>query len=111
MDLSTRNNRLLITALMAVALLHTTPGFAGECGKKPQKEPGLMAADALAARPVGAVATLTGLAVFIVSSPFSALGGNTKEAWESLVVSPASYTFQRPLGEFDCNRRPTTPDK
>jgi len=42
------------------------------------------------------------LAIFVVSVPFSALGGNSQEAWNSLVVSPADYTFKRPLGHFDC---------
>ena len=65
------------------------------------KDPGVMAADVALARPVGAVATVAGFALFLVSSPFSALGGNSQEAWESLVVSPANYTFKRPLGHFD----------
>ncbi len=60
-----------------------------------------MIADIALARPVGAVATVVGLAFFVVSAPFSALGGNTHEAWETLVVSPAAYTFKRPLGHFD----------
>jgi hypothetical protein len=60
-----------------------------------------MIVDILAARPIGLVATITGTVVFVVSLPFSALGGNTEEAWDSLVVSPAKYTFRRPLGEYD----------
>jgi hypothetical protein len=60
-----------------------------------------MAADIALARPVGTVATVAGFALFLVSSPFSVLGGNTKEAWETLVVPPATYTFQRPLGHFE----------
>jgi len=41
-----------------------------------------------------------GCAVFIVSLPFSLLGGNTKQASQKLVKDPASFTFVRPLGEF-----------
>jgi hypothetical protein len=89
----------LFTALFAVVFC-TTPVFATDTEAKP-KDPGLMAADIVLARPVGAAATVTGFILFVVSSPFSALGGNTKEAWESLVVSPATYSFQRPLGHFD----------
>ena len=60
----------------------------------------LMTADLLLARPLGIVATVLGCAVFIVSLPFSALGGNTKQASQKLVKEPASFTFTRPLGEF-----------
>ncbi|MBT8334030.1 MAG: hypothetical protein HKP41_20835 [Desulfobacterales bacterium] len=66
-----------------------------------QADPAVMAADLVLVRPLGIVATLAGSAVFIVSIPFSAIGGNTEEAWESLVVSPATYTFKRPLGGFE----------
>ena len=60
----------------------------------------LMTADLILARPLGIVATVLGCAVFIVSLPFSALGGNTKEASQKLIKEPASFTFVRPLGEF-----------
>jgi hypothetical protein len=60
-----------------------------------------MIVDLVAARPIGLVATLGGAVVFLVSWPFSALGGNSDEAWETLVAEPAVYTFQRPLGHFE----------
>ena len=50
---------------------------------------------------MGAAATVTGFALFLVSSPFSLLGGNAGEAWDNLVAAPASYTFNRPLGHFE----------
>lgn len=68
---------------------------------KESNDPMAMTLDLVIARPVGLVAMLAGTVLFVVSVPFSALGGNTEEAWDSLVVSPAEYTFQRPLGEFD----------
>ncbi len=61
---------------------------------------GKMVADALVVRPLGIVALIAGTAVFIVSLPFSALGGNTDKAFEHMMVKPAKFTFQRPLGEF-----------
>lgn len=64
-------------------------------------DPGAIIVDLAAVRPLGIVATLAGTAVFIVAVPFAALGGNTKDVWESLVVDPAEFTFKRPLGEFD----------
>jgi len=66
-----------------------------------QTSPGVMTVDLLLCRPLGLVAMLGGTVVFVVSSPFSALGGNFEEAWNSLVVNPAQYTFMRPLGEFE----------
>ena len=59
-----------------------------------------MAADLIVIRPLGIVASVLGTAVFIVSLPFSALGGNTKTACRKLVQDPAAFTFTRPLGEF-----------
>ena len=60
----------------------------------------LMMADALLVRPVGLVAVILGTAVFVVSLPFSALGGNTGQAAEKLIKEPAVYTFSRPLGDL-----------
>ena len=64
-------------------------------------DPGAMAIDLVVLRPLGIVATLGGSILFVLSSPFSLLGGNADDAWESLVVSQAEYTFKRPLGEFE----------
>jgi hypothetical protein len=59
-----------------------------------------MAADFFIIRPLGIVTSVLGTAVFIVSLPFSALGGNTKTACRKLVQDPFNFTFQRPLGDF-----------
>ena len=59
-----------------------------------------MVADALVARPIGLVTTVVGSAVYLVSLPFSLLGGNEKQAREKLVYEPTAFTFKRPLGEF-----------
>lgn len=69
--------------------------------RQEQPDPVVMTADLVLCRPLGLVAMLGGTVVFVVSSPFSALGGNIDEAWDSLVVIPAEYTFSRPLGQFD----------
>ena len=57
--------------------------------------------DLVVLRPLGLVATVVGTAFFVVSLPFSILGGNTDEAANKLVVAPAKYTFTRPLGAED----------
>jgi hypothetical protein len=51
-------------------------------------------------RPFMLVGTVLTTATFIVTLPFSALGGNVDEAATKLVSEPASYTFVRPLGEM-----------
>ncbi len=60
-----------------------------------------MAFDLIFVRPLGLAATAVGEALFIVSLPFSAMGGNVDAAAQKLVVEPARYTFNRPLGQID----------
>jgi len=69
--------------------------------RQEQPDPVVMTVDLVLCRPLGLVAMLGGTVIFVVSSPFSALGGNIDEAWDSLVVVPADYTFSRALGQFD----------
>ena len=61
---------------------------------------GEMMADAFMVRPFMLVGTVLTTATFIVTLPFSALGGNVGEAAGTLVMKPAAYTFVRPLGEM-----------
>lgn len=102
------SKRILESLLLIVltGVLLAAPVSAKDCPAERQRDAELMTADVALARPVGVAATVTGLALFVISSPFSALGGNSKEAWESLVVAPADYTFKRPLGSFDCEQPP-----
>jgi len=84
----------LITALILVPL--GTEAFAA--GKDPSA--GAMIADTVLARPLGLVTTIAGSAVFLVSLPFSGLGGNASVALQKLVKDPFVFTFKRPLGDF-----------
>ena len=59
-----------------------------------------MLADTVMVRPLTLVGTAVGVVTFVVTLPFSALGGNVGEAGQILVVDPAKYTFIRPLGVF-----------
>jgi hypothetical protein len=61
---------------------------------------GAMAADLLVLRPLSLAALVAGGALFLVSLPFSTVGGNVEAAKKKLVVEPADYFFNRPLGEF-----------
>ncbi|MEW6077751.1 MAG: hypothetical protein AB1724_08070 [Thermodesulfobacteriota bacterium] len=56
--------------------------------------------DALFYRPIGLALIPLGAALFVISLPFSAIGGNVPSAFHNLVVAPAEYTFCRPLGEI-----------
>lgn len=90
----------LLVAL--VASLVTAPARAGDTlngGPPPSGE--AMAVDLMLVRPVGVVATVLGTGFFIVSLPFSILGGNVDDAGRNLVLKPAKSTFIRPLGEFE----------
>jgi hypothetical protein len=89
----------LIVSLLICPLLLSAAGEGGI--EEKQNSPEAMAIDFVFVRPLGAAATLAGSVLFLVSWPFSALGGNSDEAMDSLVLSPARFTFQRPLGEFD----------
>ncbi len=57
-----------------------------------------MGIDAGLVRPVGLAATIIGVGLFVVTLPFSALGGNVGESAERLIVDPAKMTFLRCLG-------------
>ena len=75
-------------------------GLAQDSSKESERSAEKMAVDVLLLRPVGILATAGGVLIFVISVPFSALGGNTKESYEELVKEPARYTFKRPLGDF-----------
>ncbi|MCW3147510.1 multidrug transporter [Stutzerimonas stutzeri] len=57
-----------------------------------------MLGDLIIARPLLIGATLIGAAAFVVSLPFTALGGNVGEAGKALVVDPGREAFVRCLG-------------
>jgi hypothetical protein len=61
---------------------------------------GEMLADAFLLRPAMLVGSVFTVATFVVTLPFSALGGNVGEAAQKLVVEPLKYTFVRPLGDI-----------
>lgn len=89
-------SRLLTATTLSAALLLPQIGVAQEVAEDPS---GLaMAGDAIIARPLGIVFTVVGTALYVVTLPFSLLGGNAKQAGQELVVGPAEATFVRCLG-------------
>lgn len=57
-----------------------------------------MAADLFLARPAMIVTGILGTGVYILSLPFSFLGGNMDQARQQLVTQPFQAAFQRCLG-------------
>lgn len=78
-----------------------------------EKQPtaGEMIADAVIVRPAMLVVTTVTAATFVVTLPFSLLGGNVDDAAEKLLAEPAKYTFIRPLGTFEENYQTSNSDK
>lgn len=91
-----------IVIILIAALVLIPFGSAAMAGgpSDNEKTSGKMALDLLLVRPAGILATLCGSAIFIVGVPFSALGGNTRDTYEKLVVEPVKFTFKRPLGDL-----------
>jgi len=91
----------LIVMMMAAMMIMPLAANAAEYFEAEEPSGGAMMFDLVVVRPVGIVATAVGCVFFVVSSPFSALGGNIDAAGQKLVKDPAAYTFKRPLGAFE----------
>ena len=99
-------NRKLITYFLAVMLATSNLSFvstayARDYDSNSERPSGsAMLADAVFMRVPMTAVTLVGAAVFVVTLPFSALGGNVGEAGTKLVKEPFEYAWVRPLGEM-----------
>jgi len=99
-------NRKLITYFMAFMLafgslsMATSASASETYSFNDKPSGGDMLLDMVLMRPLMLVGTAVGAVSFVVTLPFSALGGNVGEAGETLVMEPARYTFIRPLGEI-----------
>ena len=91
---------MIFFVIAAVVFVPFAAALAQGQGEEESSSTGQMTFDLLLIRPFGMLATLLGSAAFLVSLPFSALGGNVEPAYEKMVVAPALYTFDRPLGSF-----------
>ena len=101
-------NRKLITYLLAVMLATSNMAFISsayasdynyENGSE-RPSGGAMLMDAVFMRVPMTLVTIAGAAVFVVTLPFTALGGNVGEAGTKLVAEPFKYAWVRPLGEM-----------
>ena len=95
---------MIIVLILSTATLPTLAS-AGNRGYSQEQASdsaaGRMIVDTFLVRPAMLVVTVVGAATWLVSLPFTALGGNIGEAGNTLVVNPAKYTFVRPLGELE----------
>jgi len=89
-----------VMALIAALALAPIVSSAGGLSIPYDVSDGSMAGDFFLCRPLGLAATVIGSVLFVVSLPFSALGDNVGQAADLLVVEPAKFTFDRPLGKF-----------
>ncbi len=91
---------VLLVSIFMVSFMPISPVCASNIEEPFEGTAGAMAFDLILMRPVGLAASIVGTAIFIVSLPFSALGGNQEAAAEKLVKEPLFFTFQRPLGQL-----------
>lgn len=104
--MSGKISHILISALAVCMLAFSSVGHAQAIDEEPSAL--AMTGDALFARPALFATTVVGSVVYLVSLPFSLLGGNAAEAGETLVVGPARATFVRCLGCTRVGRKPET---
>lgn len=96
-NLSVRKFLVAVAVSAALAAPHAVLA-AGYVDERPSF--GAMLVDGVVVRPLGLGAMVLGAATWVVTLPFSALGGNVDEATQKLVVDPARFTFVRPLGDL-----------
>ena len=104
--MSGKISHILITTLAVCLLVFSSAGHAQAIDESPSAL--AMTGDALLVRPALLATTLVGSVVYVVSLPFSLLGGNAGEAGETLVIGPAKATFVRCLGCTRVGRKPET---
>lgn len=98
--------RNLLNTLLALVLAFANPAFMSTAAASDMYDDyGAPSGDAMLfdgffVRPSMLVATAVGVVMFVVTLPFSALGGNVDETGKALVADPVKYTFARPLGEM-----------
>lgn len=91
--------RAVVTALTCLTLSVPAVSFAEGVEENPSAL--RMTGDALVGRPGLLALTALGTATFLVSLPFSLLGGNVEKSANALVLEPAKQTFARCLGCID----------
>ena len=97
MKIILRSRRATI-ALMIACFMLPQALWAQEAAVDESPNAAIMVGDLVVARPIGVVMTVGGVALWLVSLPFTLLAGNAGEAAEALMQGPAETTFMRCLG-------------
>lgn len=88
----------IISLTVFLTLSVPSPSFANSSGTEEGDDISIVV-DLAVLRPVGVVATVAGLVIFVGSLPISLATLSVKKTFNALVVNPARYTFVRKLGE------------
>jgi hypothetical protein len=92
--------RRVAVAILALAVVMASPSALADSSGSSGYPTGDRVFDAMVLRPLGALGTVVGFAFFVCSVP---LAGPTRQldlAWDTFVLAPADYTFERDLGDF-----------
>lgn len=89
---------LALISWSAIAMAEDDSGDA-KAGKS-ASEWGAVVFDVSVLRPLGAIQTAVGTALFALAGPLSIPSEGVGEAWDIFVQVPYEDTFQRPLGRF-----------
>ncbi len=94
-------SHVAIAAVLALsANLAQADEYREDAGTAPSA--GSMALDLVVVRPLGAVATVLGVGLFVLNLPLSVIQGEAPavpaQRW---IVEPARFTFSRPLGQME----------
>lgn len=96
-----RRRSMIIVFLIVFLLAAGIPQASANSSEKGKERSAMgMFGDLVALRPLGLAATVIGAGVFVVSLPFTLIGGYVNEASQKLVVEPFLFTFDRPLGDL-----------
>lgn len=92
----------IIILLVVVSFIVVPFGASSIAASKypPERNPALMLIDGVVVRPFQFSSLVIGTVSFVLTAPWSALGGNMGEAYTKMMVEPARQTFKRPLGGF-----------
>ncbi|HEY1075323.1 MAG TPA: hypothetical protein VGE51_01415 [Fontimonas sp.] len=95
-------NGLKLVAAAAAFSLVATGAMAQNGIDDEAPSAGAMAVDLIIVRPLGLVASVVGIGLFVVQLPFAVLAGESpSDPAAQLVKAPLAYTFTRPLGEME----------
>ena len=91
---------ILLVAVSFIVIPFGASSIAASKSTAPERNAALMLVDGVVVRPFQLSSLLIGTVSFVLTSPWSALGGNMEEAYTKMMVEPARQTFKRPLGGF-----------